>query len=165
MIRTSPKYNRRHPAIHVAVAFLASLDRRARTLFAERDYARQRAYFSAHPEFAPTPLHHLPALARALGLADIGAKDETVRFGLNAFKAAGALFAVDALRSEGACAPATRSRAQAKAITDAPSRAPREKRPVVHVSTWRRAPPHRGSPPSRTKAPRLSSCRALMTMR
>jgi diaminopropionate ammonia-lyase len=85
----------------VAFAFLASDRRSDYALFAERDYARQRAYFSAHPELAPTPLLHLPALAHELGLAGISIKDETARFGLNAFKTAGARFAVDVLREDG----------------------------------------------------------------
>ena len=42
----------------------------------------------AHAELTPTPLRRLRGLARSLGLANIRAKDETARFGLNAFKAA-----------------------------------------------------------------------------
>jgi diaminopropionate ammonia-lyase len=68
-------------------------------LFSDRDYARQRAYFDAHPELAPTPLVRYPALGRALGVAELRIKDETARFGLNAFKAAGAMFAIAALRA------------------------------------------------------------------
>ena len=40
-------------------------------------------------------------MARSLGIADLRIKDETGRFGLNAFKAAGAMFAVDTLRARG----------------------------------------------------------------
>lgn len=70
-------------------------------LFTEADYARPRAFFAAHPDLAPTPLRRLRALARSLGLADLRAKDETARFGLNAFKAAGAMFAIATLRDRG----------------------------------------------------------------
>ena len=51
---------------------------------------------------APTPLHSLGALARRLGLRELLIKDETARFGLNAFKTAGATFAVAALVDRGA---------------------------------------------------------------
>ncbi len=43
-------------------------------------------------------------MARVLGLGDIRAKDETRRFGLNAFKAAGAIFAIATLRARGTLA-------------------------------------------------------------
>ncbi len=56
---------------------------------------------AAHTELQPTPLRRFPALARALGVADLYAKDETHRFGLNAFKALGALFAIETLRARG----------------------------------------------------------------
>jgi diaminopropionate ammonia-lyase len=42
---------------------------------------------------------HLPARAQTLGLADILVKDESTRFGLNAFKIAGVAYAVDRLLS------------------------------------------------------------------
>ena len=89
----------------MAVAFLAHLDRPQRALFTEADYARQRAFFAAHPELEPTPLRQLHALARSFGIGELLAKDETARFGLTAFKAAGATFAIDALWARGALAP------------------------------------------------------------
>jgi diaminopropionate ammonia-lyase len=70
-------------------------------LFSEGDYAKQRAFFASHSELPPTPLRRLPSLARAIGVAGIYAKDETARFGLNAFKAAGAMFAISTLRERG----------------------------------------------------------------
>jgi diaminopropionate ammonia-lyase len=85
-----------------SVAFASVAEPRPRVpLFTEADYAEQRAFFTAHPELAPTPLRRLRALARSLGLADLRAKDETARFGLNAFKAAGAMFAIATLRDRG----------------------------------------------------------------
>lgn len=45
------------------------------------------------PGYAPTPLVSLPALARALGLAEVRVKDESKRFALNSFKALGGSFA------------------------------------------------------------------------
>lgn len=46
------------------------------------------------PGYAPTPLHRLDELAHSIGLASLRLKDESHRFGLNAFKALGASFAV-----------------------------------------------------------------------
>jgi diaminopropionate ammonia-lyase len=45
----------------------------------------------------PTPLRHLRGLARELGLGDVLVKDESQRFGLPAFKIAGARYAVSRL--------------------------------------------------------------------
>jgi diaminopropionate ammonia-lyase len=60
-----------------------------------------RAFFEARRHLAPTPLHALPALAASLGLAQVLAKDETSRFGLNAFKLLGARFALETLVASG----------------------------------------------------------------
>ena len=101
-------------------------------LFSGADYVQQRAFFSERPELAPTPLRRFRALARSLGIADLRIKDETARFGLNAFKAAGAMFAVETLRGRGelaagdtlACASeGNHGRAVARAARDAGCRA------------------------------------------
>jgi diaminopropionate ammonia-lyase len=70
-------------------------------LFSDADYAKQRAFFAERPRLAATPLRRFRALARSLGIADLRIKDETARFGLNAFKATGAMFAVETLRACG----------------------------------------------------------------
>lgn len=44
--------------------------------------------------YAPTPLHSLPALAQALGVAAVHYKNEGGRFGLGSFKALGGAYAV-----------------------------------------------------------------------
>jgi diaminopropionate ammonia-lyase len=64
-----------------------------------------RAFFEARPHLTPTPARALPALARQLGLAGLWAKDESERFGLNAFKLLGARFAIETLSAEGALRP------------------------------------------------------------
>ncbi len=46
------------------------------------------------PEYHPTSVHALPSLAAELGLAALHLKDESSRFGLNAFKGLGASFAI-----------------------------------------------------------------------
>jgi diaminopropionate ammonia-lyase len=66
-------------------------------MFSPADYEDVARFFEAHPELAPTPLLHLPALAATLGLGDLLVKDESARFGLNAFKIVGVAYAVDRL--------------------------------------------------------------------
>jgi diaminopropionate ammonia-lyase len=74
-------------------------------LFSADDYDLVAAFFRSHPDLAPTPLRALPALAHSLGLGSLLVKDETARFGLNAFKLLGARFAVERLLAEGAIRP------------------------------------------------------------
>ena len=57
-----------------------------------------RAFHRSLPEYAVTPLHDCPALARALGLGGLYVKDESWRFGLNAFKGLGASWALHRIR-------------------------------------------------------------------
>ncbi|MCK0104241.1 diaminopropionate ammonia-lyase [Pseudohalocynthiibacter sp. F2068] len=56
------------------------------------DAARQT--ISTWPGYTETPLHELPALAQAAGVASISYKDESERFGLGSFKALGGAYAV-----------------------------------------------------------------------
>jgi diaminopropionate ammonia-lyase len=58
------------------------------------DRTAVRAFHRSLPGYAPTPLEALPALAASLGLAGIQLKDESRRFGLNAFKVLGASWAL-----------------------------------------------------------------------
>ena len=60
-----------------------------------------RAFFGARPELAPTPARALPGLAGDLGVATLVAKDESARFGLNAFKLLGARFTIETLLAGG----------------------------------------------------------------
>lgn len=53
-------------------------------------------------EYAPTTLHELPALAGELGVGKLQLKDESTRFGLNAFKVLGASYAIGRLTREAA---------------------------------------------------------------
>jgi diaminopropionate ammonia-lyase len=79
--------------------------RRAGNIFEPADLDQVRAFYAARPQLAATPLHRLPALASRLGIGELLVKDETARFGLNAFKAAGAMFAVTTLVSRGQIQP------------------------------------------------------------
>jgi diaminopropionate ammonia-lyase len=53
-----------------------------------------QALISQCPAYDPTPLHNLPGLASALGIGQLHYKDESFRFGLNAFKSLGSTYAV-----------------------------------------------------------------------
>lgn len=55
---------------------------------------RAMAFHSTIPDYAPTPLVSLPGLARELGVDRLWVKDESKRFGLNAFKALGGSYAI-----------------------------------------------------------------------
>ena len=51
--------------------------------------------------YKKTPLVQLPNLAKHLGLKNILIKDESKRFGLNAFKCLGAFYSVNELKKAG----------------------------------------------------------------
>ena len=55
---------------------------------------RVRAFHTSFSQYCPTPLVSLPGLAATLGLQNICVKDESHRFGLNAFKVLGGSYAV-----------------------------------------------------------------------
>ena len=52
------------------------------------------AYHKSFPDYAPTPLRNLSELAKELGISGVYVKDESYRFGLNAFKALGGSYAI-----------------------------------------------------------------------
>lgn len=63
--------------------------------FLGKDQANSiRRFHESFPMYQPTPLAHLPETAKLLGLGDIYVKDESFRFGLNAFKVLGGSFAI-----------------------------------------------------------------------
>ena len=62
--------------------------------FAARFAEEAAAFHRSIPGYSPTALHSLPALAASLGIASVWVKDESARFGLNAFKGLGASYAV-----------------------------------------------------------------------
>ncbi|HEV8600608.1 MAG TPA: diaminopropionate ammonia-lyase [Gemmatimonadales bacterium] len=59
-----------------------------------------QAFHRSLPEYAATPLHDLAELARTLGLGSLYVKDESWRFGLNAFKGLGASWALHRIRAQ-----------------------------------------------------------------
>ena len=60
----------------------------------EAEARKIRDFHKSFPMYNPTPLAHLPETARCLGLGDVYVKDESYRFGLNAFKVLGGSFAI-----------------------------------------------------------------------
>lgn len=59
-----------------------------------------RNFHKSFPEYKVTPLHSLNELAKKLGVSNIWVKDESYRFGLNAFKVLGGSYAVGKYLSE-----------------------------------------------------------------
>lgn len=66
----------------------------ADALFPNDDCAKAKSIISTWPGYMPTPLHSLPDIAQAAGVARIHYKDESTRLGLGAFKALGGAYAV-----------------------------------------------------------------------
>jgi diaminopropionate ammonia-lyase len=90
-------------ALNTVSAFLPStaLPKAAQGLFSANEYVDMRAFFAARPQLAATPTQSLSGLASTLGLGSLYVKNETARFGLNAFKLLGARFALEALIADG----------------------------------------------------------------
>ncbi|HZX47185.1 MAG TPA: diaminopropionate ammonia-lyase [Clostridia bacterium] len=62
--------------------------------FSEDEVSKVRDFHRAFVEYEPTPLHRLDSLAKELGVKNIWVKDESKRFGLNAFKVLGGSYAI-----------------------------------------------------------------------
>ena len=63
-------------------------------LTSPEEIAHARAFHTGLPGYSPTPLVRLEGLASRLGVGCIWVKDESKRFGLNAFKALGGSYAM-----------------------------------------------------------------------
>ena len=97
-----------HPLVYLAPWALARDGRSGppgRGLFTADDYAQVNAFFDRLPDLGPTPLTPLPRLAASLGLGGVLVKDETARFGLNAFKLLGVRYALAELLGDGVITP------------------------------------------------------------
>ena len=64
------------------------------TPFGVETAKRTGAFHASFPEYSVTPLADLSGLAKELGLGGVYVKDESYRFGLNAFKVLGGSFAI-----------------------------------------------------------------------
>jgi diaminopropionate ammonia-lyase len=60
----------------------------------KEEIEKVRNFHRSFPEYRVTPLHSLNELSRKLGVSKIWIKDESYRFGLNAFKVLGGSYAV-----------------------------------------------------------------------
>ena len=77
------------------IAYERKTDVAADLSFMSLDAANKvRNFHKSFPMYQPTPLAHLSSTAKALGLGDVYVKDESYRFGLNAFKVLGGSFAM-----------------------------------------------------------------------
>lgn len=63
-------------------------------LFNEKAIEKAINFHRTFPDYQPTPLRQLDRLANNLGVGGIYVKDESYRFGLNAFKALGGSYAI-----------------------------------------------------------------------
>lgn len=70
-------------------------------MFAESEFRAVADFYSSRRDLVATPLVSLPALASKLGIGSLLVKDESRRFGMPAFKAAGAMFALHHLLAAG----------------------------------------------------------------
>ena len=71
----------------------ASEDRQLRVMSLDH-VAKARAFHNSFPQYSITPLARLDGMAEHLGLGGLFVKDESYRFGLNAFKVLGGSFAM-----------------------------------------------------------------------
>lgn len=62
--------------------------------FGYKNAQKVQAFHASFPEYSPTPLAQLGGLAKELGLGSLHVKDESYRFGLNAFKVLGGSYAI-----------------------------------------------------------------------
>ena len=60
----------------------------------EKEIQKVRNFHKSFDEYSLTPLHELENLAKYLGIKNIFVKDESYRFGLNAFKVLGGSYAI-----------------------------------------------------------------------
>ena len=67
---------------------------------------KARAFHESFPQYAETPLAKLDGMAKYLGLKKLFVKDESYRFGLNAFKVLGEM----CIRDRSSCSPSASAR-------------------------------------------------------
>ncbi len=75
------------------------------SLMTPQQVALARAFHMSFPGYEPTPLHSLAQMASKLGLGGVYVKDESKRFGLNAFKVLGSSYAIARYAAERAGCP------------------------------------------------------------
>jgi diaminopropionate ammonia-lyase len=73
--------------------------------FSADERGRVRAFFESRPDLRPTPLRALPDIAGEIGVGALLLKDESLRFGLPAFKIVGVTYAVQRMMEAGRLTP------------------------------------------------------------
>ncbi len=81
--------------------YLLNRFRRHTEVVSRRAESAARRFHRTLPGYRPTPLVTLPALAQDLRVSQVLVKDESHRFGLQAFKALGASWAIHRVRERG----------------------------------------------------------------
>lgn len=81
-------------AIKWAVNQMPKTDDGQLTVMAIEEIRKARTFHESFPQYSKTPLAKLDQMASYLGLKDVYVKDESYRFGLNAFKVLGGSFAM-----------------------------------------------------------------------
>ena len=73
---------------------LPKTDNKQLAVMALDEINKAHAFHKSFPQYAPTPLVPLKNMADMLGVGSVFIKDESWRFGLNAFKVLGGSFAM-----------------------------------------------------------------------
>ncbi len=73
---------------------MSASDDRHLEVMSTQNVAKAQAFHRSFPQYAVTPLARLDGMAHRLGLGSLCVKDESYRFGLNAFKVLGGSFAM-----------------------------------------------------------------------
>jgi diaminopropionate ammonia-lyase len=77
-----------------AVNHMPKTDDRNLPIMSTDEVKKARAFHESFPQYTKTPLTSLPHMAAYLGLKEVYVKDESYRFGLNAFKVLGGSFSM-----------------------------------------------------------------------
>ena len=81
-------------SIKWAVNHMPKTDDAQLKVMALSEVEKARAFHESFPQYSITPLARLDKMAERLGLKEVYVKDESYRFGLNAFKVLGGSFAM-----------------------------------------------------------------------
>ena len=82
------------PTIKWAVNHMPKTEDKNLSLMSLAEAKKARAFHESFPQYARTPLTRLEKMAAYLGLKELYVKDESYRFGLNAFKVLGGSYAM-----------------------------------------------------------------------
>lgn len=84
----------KRPIIRWTMNHMPETDDKWTAIMCEEEAQKARTFHAGFPQYQPTPLAALKCMAGRLGLKGLYVKDESVRFGLNAFKVLGGSYAM-----------------------------------------------------------------------